>query len=445
LSRETVAAGFPKRPAVGEGSRVSDIAEIRDAVHEAAAAARRAAGGLEAAGEDTIRGVLLDMGRNLVARSAELRAANRRDVDAARASGMSPGLLDRLITDDARIEGMADQLEVLANTPAEPRIRKLRDLDAATVVLEKRRAVGVLGANFEARPNVTVDMASQALRSRNACVLRTGAAALRTAEALVDLVIGPALEGRGLSGDCVRLLRTADRAAAEQLVQHPDGIPLVILRGSGDTTRSLARKAAEAGVAALAHADGGGVLYVHPAADDETVTRLIDESTDRLGVCNRLNLLLVDTAVFDEVVPRIREQLAAHRPAIELVDPSPQRPLGWEWALDDANNATVTVAAVTGPLEAAEIANRETSGLAATIATEDDDAAAAFLAAYAGTGGFHNRTTRLLDGFKLLAVPETGINVGRGPGPRGPVTFRDLWIRQYLTVPTASAARLLHE
>jgi len=144
----------------------------------------------------------------------------------------------------------------------------------------------------------------------------------------------------------VRLLRTPDRVAAEQLVQHPDGIPLVILRGSGDTTRSLAQKAAQAGVAALAHADGGGVLYVHPAADRDTVTRLIDEGTDRLGVCNRLNLLLVDTAVFDELVPGIREQLAGHQPAIELVGPSPGRPLGWEWALDDANNATVTVAPV---------------------------------------------------------------------------------------------------
>jgi len=419
------------------------MAGIRDAVHQAAAAARSASAGLEQAGDDKIRDVLLDMGRNLIARTAELRTANRQDVEAARASGMSPGLLDRLVIDDARIAGMADQLGVLANTPAEPRVRKVRDLDAGTVVLEKRRAVGVLGANFEARPNVTIDMASQSLRSRNACVLRTGAAALRTAGALVDLVIGPALEGRGLSGDCVRLLRTPDRVAAEQLVQHPDGIPLVILRGSGDTTRSLAQKAAQAGVAALAHADGGGVLYVHPAADRDTVTRLIDEGTDRLGVCNRLNLLLVDTAVFDELVPGIREQLAGHQPAIELVGPSPGRPLGWEWALDDANNATVTVAPVAGPLEAAEIANRETSGLAATIATEDDDAAAAFLAAYAGTGGFHNRTTRLLDGFKLLAVPETGINVGRGPGPRGPVTFRDLWIRQYLTVPAASAARLL--
>ena len=61
---------------------------------------------------------------------------------------------------------------------------------------------------------------------------------------------------------------------------------------------------------------------------------------------------------------------------------------------------------------------------------------------YTGTGAFVNRTTRLLDGYKLLAVPETGINVGRGPGPRGPVTFRDLYVRQYLVVPVTSVARL---
>jgi len=406
------------------------MAGIRDAVHQAAAAARSASAGLEQAGDDTIRDVLLDMGRNLIARTAELRTANRQDVEAARASGMSPGLLDRLVIDDARIAGMADQLGVLANTPAEPRVRKVRDLDGGTVVLEKRRAVGVLGANFEARPNVTIDMASQSLRSRNACVLRTGAAALRTAEALVDLVIGPALEGRGMSGDCVRLLRTPDRVAAEQLVQHPDGIPLVILRGSGDTTRSLAQKAAQAGVAALAHADGGGVLYVHPAADRDTVTRLIDEGTDRLGVCNRLNLLLVHPERWDDLLPGVRTVL--DRLGIAASLPPHDHPLGLEWALQDGREATVTIARVDGPAAAARLADEATSGLAAGIATEDAAAAAEFLDTYGGTGAFWNVTTRLLDGFKLLGVPETGINVDRLPGPRGPVTFLDLHLRQFV-------------
>ncbi len=418
------------------------MTDVHTAVRDAAAAASSAAVALEAATDARINDVLQGIGRNHVQQAEPLLAANRVDVERAAADGMSQGLLDRLVLDEGRLKGMAHQLEVLAATPADPRVRVVRDLGDGTVVLEKRRAVGVLGANFEARPNVTVDMASQSLRSRNACVLRTGSAALGTAEALVDRAVGPALEANGLSRDAAQLLRTPAREAAEALVQHPAGIPLVILRGSGDSTRHLARTAAEAGVAALAHADGGGVLYVHPAADDAVVRRLVDESTDRLGVCNRLNLLLVDTAVWDDVVPRVREQLAAHEPPIALSEPPHDHPVGYEWALDDDRNATVTVARVDGPLDAAAVANRETSGLAATVATEDAGAAAAFVAAYAGTGAFVNRTTRLLDGYKLLAVPETGINVGRGPGPRGPVTFRDLYVRQYVTVPAALAAPL---
>jgi glutamate-5-semialdehyde dehydrogenase len=95
----------------------------------------------------------------------------------------------------------------------------------------------------------------------------------------------------------------------------------------------------------------------------------------------------------------------------------------------------VTVAPVGGPEEAAQIANEQTSGLAASVVTADADAARAFLAAYAGTGAFWNASTRLLDGFRLRGVPETGINVDHVPGPRGPVTFTDLCLRQYVVTP----------
>ncbi len=105
------------------------------------------------------------------------------------------------------------------------------------------------------------------------------------------------------------------------------------------------------------------------------------------------------------------------------------------WALDSAREATVTIAPAGGPAEAAAIANDETSGLAAGIAATDAEAAAAFLGSYAGTGAFWNATTRLLDGFKLLQVPETGINIDAVPGPRGPVTFRDLFLRQFVVTP----------
>ena len=95
----------------------------------------------------------------------------------------------------------------------------------------------------------------------------------------------------------------------------------------------------------------------------------------------------------------------------------------------------MTIAPAADALDAARIANEETSGLAAAIVTEDPRRPPAFLAAYGGTGAFWNATTRLLDGFKLLAAPETGINVDHVPGPRGPVTYRDLHLRQYVVTP----------
>jgi glutamate-5-semialdehyde dehydrogenase len=115
--------------------------------------------------------------------------------------------------------------------------------------------------------------------------------------------------------------------------------------------------------------------------------------------------------------------------------PPHEHPLGHEWALDAGHEATVTLAKAAGASEAAATANDETSGLAAAIVAEDRDAVSAFLDGYAGTGAFWNATPRLLDGFKLLAVPETGINIDKVPGPRGPVTFRDLYLRQFVVVP----------
>jgi glutamate-5-semialdehyde dehydrogenase len=110
-------------------------------------------------------------------------------------------------------------------------------------------------------------------------------------------------------------------------------------------------------------------------------------------------------------------------------------PLGLEWALEDGREATVTLAPVADAAEAARVAEAETSGLAAGIVTEDAAAAEEFLSAYSGTGAFWNATTRLLDGFALLGAPETGINVDHVPGPRGPVTYRDLALRQFVVVP----------
>jgi glutamate-5-semialdehyde dehydrogenase len=178
------------------------------------------------------------------------------------------------------------------------------------------------------------------------------------------------------------------------------------------------------------------VIYIDESADQALAARLIESSLDRLGVCNRLNLLLVQRASWDATLPRVAE--LAERLGVAVSLPPHEHPLGHEWALDSRHEATITVAPAADAIDAAEIANRETSGLAAAIVAQDAGAARRFLHAYAGTGAFWNSTPRLLDGFKLLSVPETGINIDSVPGPRGPVTFRDLYLRQYVVMPKAA-------
>jgi glutamate-5-semialdehyde dehydrogenase len=195
----------------------------------------------------------------------------------------------------------------------------------------------------------------------------------------------------------------------------------VILRGSGATTAALARLAAGHGVRTLAHAEGGGVLYVHAAADPAKARALVEAGLDRLGVCNRLNLLLVDRGV-------------DAGPLLEGLGIEATAERGVEWANEPERVATVSVAEVDGVEEALRVANRETSGLAAGIVTEDADVARAFLDGYRGTAAFWHAPTRFTDGFALTGAPETGIEVGWSPGPRGPVTYRDLWLRQYRVV-----------
>ncbi len=403
------------------------------AVEEAGRAARDTVPGLAVVPDGRLDDALRAMADLLGRRAAPVLEANAEDVRAAEADGVPGALLDRLRLDAARLEAIAGQLRALAEIPAEPSRRTIRELPGGLRLEECRRPVGVIGANFEARPNVVVDIASQFVKSRNAGVLRTGSAAIRSAVALADAVIGPALDQAGLDPAMIQLVRAPGQDSARALVSQPGLIPLVILRGSGDSTRALAAEAARHGVRTMAHADGGAVLYLDAAADAGLAEQIVADSVDRLGVCNRLNLLLVHPARWESLVPRVTDLLGQLGIAVSL--PPHAHPLGHEWALDTGHEATVTIAPADGPRAAAMIANTQTSGLAAAIVTADQPAATEFLSRYAGTGAFWNATTRLLDGFKLLSVPETGINIDAVPGPRGPVTFRDLHLRQYVVTP----------
>jgi glutamate-5-semialdehyde dehydrogenase len=428
-SRGNLAGVSTSTAAAVDHAETPEHAAVRLAAQRAAAAAP----GVRSAGGSAVDAALRTMAAALRDRTDDLLAANAADVDAAERGGMTGGLLDRLRLTPERLADMAVQLEVLADTPEPPLQHFVRTLPSGERVFERRVPVGVIGAVFEARPNVTIDVASQVLKARSAAVLRTGAAALGSATALVELVIAPSLRENGVPADAVQLVPTPGHAGADALVGLPDLVPLVVVRGSGEVTRRLSALGAAAGTRVLAHADGGGVLYLDASADEKAVTRMVHDSTDRLGVCNRLNLLLIDRAAHDRLWP-VAEAALRERDLTPSLPPHSHR-LGHEWALDAGNEAHVTVAEVDGPVDAALTAARETSGLAAAVCAEDEKAATAFIDAYTGTGVFWNAPTRLLDGYKLLGLPETGINVDHTPGPRGPVTYPDLSLRQFVVLP----------
>jgi glutamate-5-semialdehyde dehydrogenase len=398
--------------------------------------------------DDLVDASLRHAAKLLAARADEVLTANAADVAAAHAE-LDPGALDRLTLDEARVASLGAQLLALADLPPLEREIESWTLENGLTVAARRIPIGVVGANFEARPGVALDVAGQLLKSLNACVLRTGSAALGTVTVLLDRVLRPALAAAGVPPAAVGLVREASRDGAVALVSLPRVIPLVILRGSGETTRRLARVAAIEGVRVLAHAEGGGVLYVDAEADPAMTLRLVEASLDRLGVCNRLNLLLVHedaVAGLDptlELIARLgltaygTERAREHAAALVPLDVA----IGHEWANDAARVASVTVHVVATVGEAVEIANTETSGLAAAVVTESRASADEFLANYRGTAAFWNAPTRFTDGFALTGAPETGINVDFAPGPRGPVTYRDLWLRQLRIVGDGSQRR----
>ena len=257
-------------------------------------------------------------------------------------------------------------------------------------------------------------------------MLRTGGAALRTVTVLVDEILRPALEDAGLPPAAVGLARSADREGARILVSLPSVLPLVILRGSGETTAALAREAAAHGVRTLAHAEGGGVLYIGAAADPAKAEALVEASLDRLGVCNRLNLLLVDRA--------------ARRRASRRCSSGSASPCASPSASATSGRTTPTTSRRSRCASSSRSTRRSRSRTARPRAsprrssprTRPRRSGSSTL--YRGTAAFWNATTRFTDGFALTGSPETGINVDRVPGPRGPVTYRDLYLRQYRVV-----------
>ena len=243
----------------------------------------------------------------LEARAADILSANREDVEAARAGGMSPSMLDRLSLSEARVKGMAEGVRDVAKLP-DPVGRVLSGSTLACGLAMEKIAVplGVIGIIFEARPNVTSDAAALCLKSGNACILRGGKEAIRSNTAIAKVMRG-ALREAGLNENCICLVEDTDRATATAMMRLNRYIDCLIPRGGAGLIRSVVENAT---VPVIETGVGNCHAYVEKTADIAMAAEIVfNAKTSRPSVCNALETLLVDEAIAETALPVIAARL----------------------------------------------------------------------------------------------------------------------------------------
>ena len=253
--------------------------------------------------------VLRELAAGLRAGMAGLVAANRGDVEEARARGTGDALLDRLALDARRVEQMAEAVEQIISLE-DPVGHVLSDTPRPNGLRVRRVAVpiGVIAIVYESRPNVTVDASALCLKAGNAVVLRGGSDAARSNGALLGL-IREALQRAGFPPDAVQMLPPGDRNAILELLHQTETVDLAIPRGGEALIRFVQDNAR---VPVIAHAKGVCHLYVDAGADVEMAVRLaVNAKLQRPGVCNAIECLLVDDSDADRLLPPIASALLA--------------------------------------------------------------------------------------------------------------------------------------
>ena len=360
----------------------------------------------------------------ITAQRSEILAANAKDVAAAEAAGTTAALVDRLRLDDRRLGALAGAVREIAAQPeilgnVERSETRPNGLDVSRV----RIPLGVVLMIYEARPNVTVDAAALCLKSGNACILRGGREAIESNRALLRAV-QTGLAAAGLPAEAVQLVPVTDREAIADLVKLDDLIDLCIPRGGEGLIRYVAEHAR---VPVIKHYKGVCHVYVHAAADLAMAEAIVDNAkTQRPGVCNALETLLVDRAVAAAFIPRLVARLS---PTVELRGDETVRSLGGasvHAASEDdwyAEYLDLVLAVRVVDDMAAAVAHIEQYGSNHTeaIVTTDSAVAEQFVREVDSSTIVVNASTRFADGGELGLGAEIGISTTRlhAYGPMG--------------------------
>ena len=412
----------PEEPSSADAAAaVGDIARRAKVASRALATATRTT-------KDAALGAMADA---LLAASDAILAANAEDVARGRARGMAEGLLDRLTLTGARVEGIAAALRELAALP-DPVGEVVRGstLPNGLRLRQVRVPMGVVGMIYEARPNVTVDAAGLALKSGNAVILRGGTAAARSNEAIVS-VLRAALAGVGLPADLVQSIDTWGRGGSVALMHARGLVDVLVPRGGADLIRTVVR---EASVPVIETGVGNCHLYVDAGADvSQAIGILLNGKTQRVGVCNALETLLVHRDVADELLPPALAALAAagvtvhgDERALAYVAPgaSAVPATDEDWATEYLS-LDIAVRVVDDLDTALEHIRTWSSGHTEVICTRDLGSADRFVAEVDSAAVMVNASSRFTDGGQLGLGAEIGISTQKLHA-RGPMGLAEL-------------------
>ena len=382
---------------------------------------------------------LLSIAGALLENVGAILAANEDDVESARGV-ISDVMLDRLSLTESRVEAMAEGIRQGAGLP-DPVGRVIERIERPNgLVIEKKSVpMGVVAIIYESRPNVSSDAAALTLKSGNACILRSGKEASRSANAIVA-AMQEGLERAGLPKDAVQLVQDMTRQSALDLMTGVGYIDLLIPRGGAGLIRACVEGAK---VPCIQTGTGICHIYVDSLADQDMACRIIENAkASRPSVCNAAEVCLVHKDIAEDLLPKLHKQLVEDRKLrgqreIELrLDEKaasiiPGRPAGPDDFDTEFLDYILAVKVVDGLDEAMDHIAKHSTGHSDAIVTKDEKAAGLFTMAVDSTSVYVNASTRFTDGGEFGLGCEMGISTQKLHA-RGPIGLRELTTYKYV-------------
>ncbi len=376
---------------------------------------------------DQKNAALAAMAAALRAHAPAILAANAADVERARAAGTAGHLIDRLLLNEQRLEAMAVGIEAVAALPDPVGEVIERDVRPNGLRVERVRVpIGLIAVIYEARPNVTSDVAALCLKAGSAVLLRGGSDAYASSRAIVDALrgaIAPIVDP-----DAIQLVESTDRQGVLTLLTLNGLVDLAIPRGGADLIATVVRTAT---VPTIETGVGNCHVYVEATADEEMALAItVNAKCSRPSVCNAAETLLIDRAIAPRLLPRLGAALRER--GVELrVDDEARRLLGYGTPATEADWATefldliLAVRVVDGVDAALAHIARYGSSHSEAIVTRDAAAAERFLREVDAAAVYVNASTRFTDGFEMGLGAEIGISTQKMHA-RGPMGLREL-------------------